>query len=327
MRGMFNKILGHDKVKSLFIKAFENNKLSTTYLFKGPNGIGKKLTAKTIAAMLNCDNKELAPCGNCTSCRKVEKKTHVDVIYLEVEEEKDNILVEQVESVIEKAQFPPFEGNAKIFIIDDAHLLNETSSNMFLKTLEEPKENNYFFLITDKPDSILPTIRSRSQEITFRSLDLAQHLTVTGLSEDAIRPYAVMGGGFTKHREDIEEFAFFREKVLNVLQAIEGNKSILEIEDDMVSLFADATREKKDRFFELIIMFIRDLVVIKAGKPKKVYNSDFSEKLMNLSQAFSSENLFSLEQLVRQTKVNLYYNINIRHLITIFITEGRKVLK
>lgn len=325
MRGMFNKILGHDKVKSLFIKAFENNKLTSTFIFKGPNGIGKKLTAEVIAAMLNCDNKDIAPCGTCISCMKTQNKIHVDVFYIEAE--KDNILIEQVEPIIENAQFPPFEGNAKIFIINDAHLLNVTSGNMLLKTLEEPKENNYFFLITDKPDLVLPTIRSRSQEITFRSEDLENHLTVTGLDTKTIHPYVVMGGGFTKDREEIEEFAFFRGRALNIIESIAGNNSFLEIEEEISDFFSSSNRDKSDRFFEIINMLIRDLIVIKAGAKEKIYNSDFEKKLNPLAKSFSPENLFAINQLVRQTKANLYYNINIRQLVTILITEGRKLIK
>jgi len=325
MRGLFNKVLGHDKVKELFIKAFENNKLTSTYLFKGPSGIGKKLMAKTVAAMLNCHNKEQAPCGSCIGCMKVENNIHVDVLYIEAE--KDNILVEQVEPVIEKAQFPPFEGNARVFVIDNAHLLNVTAGNMLLKTLEEPKENNYFFLITDKPDLILPTIRSRSQEITFRSEDLADHLTVTGLDMASIYPYVAMGGGFTKSRDDIEEFAFFREKALKVLTAMTNNDNFLEIEEEIYDFLSGSRRDDTDRFFEIINMFIRDLLVIKAGRPEKIYNSDFKDKLETIANFFTTDSLFLLLQTVRQTKTNLYYNIRVSYLITILITEGRKVLR
>jgi DNA polymerase-3 subunit delta' len=325
MRGLFNKVFGHDKAKELFIKAFENNKLTSTYLFKGPSGIGKKLFAKTTAAMLNCHNKDIAPCGSCIGCMKVENGIHVDVLYIEAE--KDNILVEQVEPVIEKAQFPPFEGNARIFIIDNAHLLNVTAGNMLLKTLEEPKDNNYFFLITDKPDLILPTIRSRSQEITFRSEDLANHLTVTGMDMDSIYPYVAMGGGFTKSREDIEEFAFFREKALKLIIAMTNNDDFLEIEEDIQDFFSEKKRDDTDRFFEIINMLIRDLLVIKAKREEKIYNSDFTEKLKIIANYFTADSLFSLLKTVRQTKTNLYYNIRVSHLVTILITEGRKVLR
>lgn len=325
MRGLLNKILGHDNVKKLFINGFENNKLSTTYLFKGPNGIGKKLTAKYIAAMLNCDLKENAPCGTCISCMKVENNIHVDVMYIEAE--KDNILVEQVEPVIEKAQFPPFEGKARVFIIDDAHLLNVTSGNMLLKTLEEPKKDNYFFLITDKPDLLLPTIRSRSQEVTFKSTDLLEHLTVTGLEIEKIKPYVVMGGGFTKNRDDIEEFAFFREKALSLIEAMINEKSFIQIEEDFLMFFENANRDKTDRFFEIINMIIRDLIVTKAGFFENIYNSDLKEKLITISNEMTNDMFFSIYKLVRQTKSNLYYNINIRQLVTILITEGRKIVK
>jgi len=161
----WDEIIGHDRIKAFFQRAVQKERLYSTYLFTGPEGIGKRMTARTVAAMLNCETQEQAPCGQCRSCRNIEAGNHVDV--QEVRAEKDEIKSEQMETILERVPFPPYEGRARVTIVDNAHQFNRTSGNMMLKTLEEPPDGNYFFLITSKPDLLLPTIRSRCQQVGF----------------------------------------------------------------------------------------------------------------------------------------------------------------
>ena len=67
-----------------------------------------------------------------------------------------------------EANFRPFEGKARFFIIEEADRLNEASSNAFLKTLEEPPATSHLILITSRPAQLLPTIRSRCQVFVSR---------------------------------------------------------------------------------------------------------------------------------------------------------------
>lgn len=165
----FSEIIGHDRPVGILKRALANGALAHAYLFSGEAGIGKFLTARTLAAALNC----AAPgpdggCGACPSCRKVASGTHPDVHVLVAD--GDEIKIDQVREVQADLALRPFEGRRKVLILDGAEHLNEASSNAFLKTLEEPPGETLIILVTAMPQSLLVTIRSRCQELRFQPL-------------------------------------------------------------------------------------------------------------------------------------------------------------
>ncbi|NOY22028.1 MAG: DNA polymerase III subunit, partial [Acidobacteria bacterium] len=212
---MFDQIVGHQQIKTFFSNALQKERLFSSYLFTGPEGIGKKKTAITIAAMLNCESPDNTPCGTCRSCLKIQEGAHVDITIIEAE--KDEILAEQADGILDAMRFAPFEGKARVFIIDNAHQLNPTSGNMLLKTLEEPPEGNYFFLITSKPDSLLPTIRSRCQEVPFSGTGILEALKESPDFDDSYYPWIKSGGGFLEDKSRLKAFTEIRQLALRLI--------------------------------------------------------------------------------------------------------------
>ena len=158
-------IIGHkDQLKKLRL-AVSQDRLANAYLFIGPDGIGKKLVAVEFAKGLFCNN-GIADC-NCSSCQRIEHKTHPDVLFVSVEEDKKDISIEQMREMQSKVQMHSFEGKYKVIIVDDAEKMNAASSNSILKILEEPPKATHFILITSRPHMLLPTIVSRCQRIQF----------------------------------------------------------------------------------------------------------------------------------------------------------------
>jgi DNA polymerase-3 subunit delta' len=165
----FSEIIGHDRPVTILKRALANHSLAHAYLFSGEQGIGKRMTALSLAAALNC----AAPgpdggCGSCASCRKVAAASHPDVHLLLPD--GDEIKIDQVRQLQADLSLKAFEGKRKVLIVDGAESMNEPSSNAFLKTLEEPPGDSLIILISSLPHGLLATIRSRCQEVKFQPL-------------------------------------------------------------------------------------------------------------------------------------------------------------
>ena len=106
-------------------------------------------------------------CEKCSVCQRIGKEIHPDVRILRKEE--DEILkIESIRELCHEMEIAPLEGRVKICIIESCQRLNLSSSNAFLKTLEEPRENRFFWLITEQPAALLPTLLSRCVQFTFK---------------------------------------------------------------------------------------------------------------------------------------------------------------
>jgi len=153
---MFENILGHDNVKKQLMSDFNRQEVSHAYLFLGTEGIGKKSLAIEFAKkLLNTNNLE----------------TCVDYKYIERLPDKKEIIVEQVRNkIVNDVYVAPATGSYKVYIINDAHLLNMAAQNALLKTLEEPPEYVVIILITNNEKALLTTVLSRVKKVSFSNL-------------------------------------------------------------------------------------------------------------------------------------------------------------
>lgn len=139
-------------------------------LFWGPEGVGKRSTAIAFAKALNCSAGKDDACGECLSCRKIEHGNHPDLKIIKPTGKTRTIKVALVDEMIDLSSYRPFEAAWRVFIIQDAERMNEPSQNHFLKTLEEPPSATVFLLLSEFPRMLLPTIRSRCQQVRFGAL-------------------------------------------------------------------------------------------------------------------------------------------------------------
>ena len=167
----FKEVIGQTHVVKTLINALKQKKLSHALLFSGIKGTGKTTVARIIAKALNCQNliDNYEPCNECSNCLEINKGIFVDVIEIDA---ASNRGIDQIRELIENLKFAPAKGKAKVYIIDEAHMLTKEASNALLKSLEEPPSHVYFILATTEPNKLLPTILSRCQRYDFRRLDL-----------------------------------------------------------------------------------------------------------------------------------------------------------
>jgi len=268
----FNKLLGNDTSKEILLNTLKDSRLSHSYIFSGPSGVGKKLFAIEFAKLINCNidlNKRQEDCS-CNSCSKIEKMIHPDVTLLEYEGEK-TIKIDQVRSDLEEKVFlSPFESQYKIFIVDNAERMNLNSQNAFLKTLEEPPVNSVIILVTQSINFIIPTIKSRCQIINFShikndtlksillqtaSIDKQNIDTAVKLSRGSI------GKALNLDKEQID----FRVSVTKKLISIRPDKptEIFSLYDMLGLDSKDKNPEHLKNVFTIISDWLRDLILIK----------------------------------------------------------------
>lgn len=158
-------LIGHQKQFELLQAALKKDHLPHTLLFTGPQGIGKRIVALKLAEIILGANET-------TKLSELFwRSEHPDLHIIGLEEERKDISVEQARDFISSLQLRPYLGKRRVAIIDDAHLLSSAASNALLLTLEEPPNDCFIILVTHSPQRLLPTILSRSQEMTFAELN------------------------------------------------------------------------------------------------------------------------------------------------------------
>ena len=164
---------------SLLSRAIARTTLPPALLLAGPAGIGKRRAAVALAATINCLQPkpagalELDACGECASCRRIDRGVHPDVIVVEPGD-SGTIKIEQIRDVIDRAGYRPFEGRRRVVIIDEADAKVPAAQNAMLKTLEEPPSASVFVLVSSMPDALLGTVRSRCPRLRFGPLTPAE---------------------------------------------------------------------------------------------------------------------------------------------------------
>lgn len=166
----FDAVIGQERGKELLRRAAEQGRLGHSYLFSGPDGVGKTLMALELAKSLFCRSAGERPCGECRDCRMMEHDTHPDLLLVQALEEKRLIGIEQARDMGHFLTIMPVQAERRIAIVREAENLTEEASNSLLKTFEEPASFALLILTTGRLQSLLPTVRSRAQEVRFSPL-------------------------------------------------------------------------------------------------------------------------------------------------------------
>ena len=165
----FEDVAGQDPIVQTLRNALERGRVGHAYLFCGPRGTGKTTTARILAKALNCETSggRGGPCGECGPCREIAAGSHIDLFEVDA---ATNRGIDEVRDLREKVDFVPAAGRAKVYIIDEVHMMTNPAFNALLKTLEEPPAHAYFILATTEPHRVPLTIASRCQRFDFRRI-------------------------------------------------------------------------------------------------------------------------------------------------------------
>jgi DNA polymerase III subunit gamma/tau len=182
----WDEVVGQQHIIQTLRNAVIGNRVAHAYLFAGPRGTGKTTAARLLAKAVNCLDPDPAarPCNTCAHCLAVNEGRFLDLIEIDA---ASNTSVEDVRDLRDKINFSPNQGQFKVYIIDEVHMLSTAAFNALLKTLEEPPAHAIFILATTEIHKIPATVLSRCQRHEFRRVpvdDIVGQLTRIAESEE-----------------------------------------------------------------------------------------------------------------------------------------------
>jgi len=161
--GVWDDVVGQERALAALQQAVADPTAMThAWLITGPPGSGRSHAARAFAAALQCKD---GGCGECQACRQVRGGTHPDV--RRVATEKVTIAIDEVRELITVAQQTPSQGRWRVIIIEDADRMTERTSNVLLKSIEEPPPRTVWLLCAPSSQDVAVTIRSRCRVVSL----------------------------------------------------------------------------------------------------------------------------------------------------------------
>jgi len=288
----FANIIGQESAIKFLKNIISQHLVSGAYLFVGPDGTGRQTTAIEFAKALNCQTKGLDSCDRCVSCRKISSMNHPDVSIVSRENKNGSIKIETIRDIIYQTGLKPYEGNFRVFIINDAETMTEEAQNAFLKLLEEPPSYHIFILTSSNISGLLPTVVSRCKIIKFYSIPqrcIKDFLRSAGLEDEKAETLShiamgSLGSAVLYKKNDI---IAKRDKVINDFFL---RKSVLLREDTLV----ENSEEDPETSLCLLLYWYRDLFI-----SQFLQDRDFLLNIDRAGEIFSYAKRFSLRRLER----------------------------
>lgn len=312
-------------------RMLESHRVPGALLFSGEEGVGKRLFAVEIAKALNCRSPQgFEACDVCPTCLRISKFNYPESKPDEWEElirtdhpdvgmvvaPKRVLKVDQMRQIEQEANYRPFEGRARVFLIDDADKLNEASANALLKILEEPPRTSYLILITSRPAMLLPTIRSRCQNVRFSPLSvdeieqqLLRHQAASG-TEARLRARLADGSIGRALAGDVESYRAKREAMLKVLDAIAVTGDHSRLLRSAEELNEAKNKDRYEASLDILETLIRDVWMLSLGvTSEQLVNDDLRAQLAkiaaNIEGQLAAVWISRIEELREQLAVNV----------------------
>ncbi|MRG88156.1 DNA polymerase III subunit delta' [Salinibacillus xinjiangensis] len=307
-----------ENVQPIVAKMLENsikkNRISHAYLFQGPKGTGKKESSFLLAKSFFCKYLEgFNPCNECRDCKRIESGNHPDVH--PIQPDGQSIKKEQITHLQKEFTYTGMESNQKVYIIEHADTMTANAANQLLKFLEEPKRSTMAILLTENGQSILNTIRSRCQTMSFKALNTKQlesRLVASGISEPISKFSAALTNDFEEAERISQDdwFAKGRTIVIKLIQVLmEGNdEAFLFLHNDWLPHFKD--KDQSQIGLDLLLIWYRDYVSYLIERKDTIIYIDEKEKFEKYTFSLSRDQATKALKKILEAKNKLKANVN-----------------
>ncbi len=306
--------VGHQKQWRLLENSLERKKLPHALLFYGQEKVGKKKLALDLAKYINCQGSE-KPCNSCRNCQDIEKGIFPDFVLIGPAPKQARIQIAEIRDAVKKLSLKPYSSSMRIAVIDQAHLMTADAQGCFLKFLEEPKGDSLIILITEYPETLLPTIRSRIQKIGFYPVDsseIKKYLQKKGVNEKRAETLSLVCGGKTGIACDLLENPDILEKRKNFIKDL-----VFLSKGDMAAKFnyaKDLFKNSESGLQEILDAWMRYL--------RKILLAEVVEGKKDNLLKYSLSELRKIISLIQQTKFLVSTtNVNPRLAFEILLME------
>jgi DNA polymerase-3 subunit delta' len=319
----FAEILGQAEALRQLQRAVETQRLAHAYLFEGPPGVGKSMTARALARMLLCPQK--GACGGCDTCRRIAEHTHPLVRTYGLQKNSRNIGVDAIrDDLIPFFGFKSAPGEYRVAIVDPADALSMEAANMLLKTLEEPGQWSLLVLLVRTAEALLPTIRSRCQRIRFARIPerlIAERLREKmDIAPDHARVAAKLSGGSMGRAFELagRDFSAWRSRALDAFAGlITGRQDPVEAARALLDMARESARGLQEQRIEvqqlldLVLSYLRDLAIAEEKCESLLLNDD-RQTLAAEAAVLDEQRVFEIFDRIFEARNDVENNVNMQ---------------
>ncbi len=325
-------VVGQDHVISTLRNTVAADRVAHALLFAGPRGTGKTTTARLLAKALNCLDPDGSkrPCDECDYCQAVNKGRFLDLIEIDA---ASNTSVDDVRDLRDKINFSPNQGQYKIYIVDEVHMLSTAAFNAFLKTLEEPPPHAVFILATTEIHKIPATVLSRCQRHEFRKISVneivahlqriadVEHVQYEALTLDLIARQAT--GSMRDAISLLDQLASSGDQIrLADAQLILGtatSSAVLEMINKIIAgdtaAGLDAIHKTLDagsdprQFARQIVDYLRNVLLVQMGSADQIdANLEQRQQMLDFAHGFQQRSLLQIIRIFNQAANDIRNN-------------------
>ncbi|MBT7409841.1 MAG: DNA polymerase III subunit delta' [Methylococcales bacterium] len=286
-------------------QSVKSDRLAHAILLSGQSGLGKIHFVGSLSKFLLCDEPhENLACGHCQSCLLYEAGTHPDFKEVTPEDEKKNIKIDDVRKLCQQLSLTPQISSRKIAIIFPAENMNLASANSLLKTLEEPTPNTHLFLLAHRAEKLLPTIRSRCQQMKMSLPTQQQAISWLAQQADVKKPEQLL---LLSQQSPLTALEFSRQNFIS--KRLEVLAELQQVQRKQINPCVLAEKWQKIPSMTLLnwlYSFVADMIKIKSTQNNHdLFNADVSENLKAISEQLDLKQLYChYDNVIEAIKLN-----------------------
>jgi len=310
-------------VIKLLNNSYKKKRFVHTYLFEGVKGTAKIEAAFYLASLLLCES-EQRPCLKCPECNKILEGYHPNIMIIKP---KGNVIrKEQIDTLAKEYSLKPHDMKSRIFIIEEIDKATSSAANYLLKFLEEAGTGNYGVLITENLYGVIPTIRSRSQIVSFGQLQsqiIAEKLIKLGIAEEPSHILASITNSVDECLNMINEG-----KILDIIDLfkkigynlVKKEKSpLLILYENGKFLLSETDKRYHNIFLDFLVAFLSNLLYLLIGEKNKIIFKSTINKIADDIKISPNRIIGEIETILKY-KQKLKYNVNIELFYTQMLT-------